>query len=223
MCARYTLKANPLELQEEFELADVPLLHPRYNIAPTQAAPIITATHPHTLTTARWGLIPSWAKDASISTHTLNARAETVATKGAFKEAFAQRRCLVPVDGFYEWRQAGKLRQPLHITLASHRAFSLAGLWETWRNPEGLEVVTFTIITTQANEAIRSVHDRMPVFIAREDRHAWLTDRAHAAALLKPWAGEALQLVEVNPLVNKATVDDPRCLEPARTVQLSLL
>ena len=144
MCARYTLKANPLELQEEFELADVPVLQPRYNIAPTQAAPILTAVHPELLTTARWGLIPAWAKSVSISTHTLNARAETVATKGVFKDAFAHRRCLVPVDGFYEWKHAGKMRQPLHITLHSHRPFSLAGLWETWRSPEGIEVVSFT-------------------------------------------------------------------------------
>ena len=223
MCARYTLKANPLELQEEFELADLPLLHPRYNIAPTQAAPIITALHPKQFTTARWGLIPSWAKSVSISTHTLNARAETVATKGVFKDAFALRRCLIPVDGFYEWQHAGKMRQPLHITLQSHRPFSLAGLWETWRTPEGLEVVSFTIITTDANEAIRSIHDRMPVFIAREDRHRWLTDDTHADQLLKAWNGEPLQFLEVNPIVNKATVDDPRCLEPAKTVQLSLL
>ncbi len=223
MCARYTLQANPLELQEEFELADVPVLHPRYNIAPTQAAPIITAPHPKELTMARWGLIPSWAKSVSISTHTINARAETVATKGVFKDSFAHRRCLVPVDGFYEWRHQGKQRLPLHITVESRRPFSLAGLWDTWRTPEGLEVVTFTIVTTDANDAIRGVHDRMPVFIAREDRHRWLTDAAHAAALLKPWAGEPLQLTEVNPLVNKSTVDDPRCLQPARTVQLPLL
>lgn len=223
MCARYTLKANPLELQEEFELADTPVLQPRYNLAPTQVAPIITATHPAQLTAARWGLIPRWAKDTSISAQTINARAETISTRAAFKDAFAHRRCLVPVDGFYEWRHAGRLRTPLHITLKSHQPFSLAGLWETWRTPDGLEVVTFTIVTTLANEFMSSIHNRMPLFIAREDRHRWLTDDAHAAELLKPWAGEPLESLEVNPIVNQATVDDPRCLEPAKTVQLSLL
>jgi putative SOS response-associated peptidase YedK len=223
MCARYTLKANPLELQEEFSLQDTPTLAPRYNIAPTQEAPIITAVQPQLLTPARWGLIPSWAKDVSISTHTLNARAETIATKGVFKDSFAHRRCLVPVDGFYEWKHVGKMKQPLHITLQSHRPFSLAGLWDTWKTPDGVDLVTFTIVTTTSNAAMSAVHDRMPVFIAPEDRHRWLTDDASASALLEPWKGEALELREVNPIVNKASVDDPRCLEPARTVQLPLL
>ncbi|MBS1150871.1 MAG: hypothetical protein H6Q89_2569 [Myxococcaceae bacterium] len=206
MCARYSLKTNPLELQAEFELAEVPVLPARYNVAPTQAAPILTATHPHALTIARWGLVPR--------THTFNARAETLSQKGVFKEAFAQRRCLIPVDGFYEWRQVGKLRQPLHITFRSQRPFSIAGIWDPG---------CFSLITTAANDFMKGIHHRMPVVIAREDRHRWLTDDAHAHQLLQPWAGEALAALEVSQAVNKVAIDDPRCLEPAKTVQLSLL
>ncbi len=223
MCARYSLKANPLELQAEFELADVPVIQARFNVAPTQTAPIIIAPNAHALTLARWGLIPSWAKELKRITHTFNARAETVTQKGIFKDAFAHRRCLVPVDGFYEWRQVGKLRQPLHITLQSHCPFTLAGIWETWRSPEGIEAVTFSIVTTDSNDFIRGIHDRMPVVIAAEDRQAWLTDNAHAVDFLHPWKGELLTAIEVSQAVNKVAIDDPRCLEPAKTVQMPLL
>jgi putative SOS response-associated peptidase YedK len=224
MCGRYLLKTNPLELQAEFELAEPPVVEARYNLAPTQAAPIITAAEPRHLTTARWGLIPRWTKDLASVAHTINARAETIEEKGVYKEAFAQRRCLVPADGFYEWRHHGKTATPLCITLASHRPFSFAGLWETWRNPAGLEVTSFTIVTTSANPFMSGIHLRMPVLIARDQRHRWLTGTpAEAKALLHPWEGEALEAYEVSPLVNQVGVDDPRCLEPAKTVQLSLL
>jgi len=223
MCARYSLKANPLELQAEFELQGLPVLEPRYNVAPTQAVPIITAANAHALTIARWGLIPSWAKDHRKITNTFNARADTINQKGVFKESFAKRRCLIPVDGFYEWKAAGKLKQPLHITLESQRPFSLAGIWDTWRSDEGLEVVTFSIVTTEPNDFMRSVHNRMPVVIAKADRHRWLTDDAHAAELMAPWLGEKLMAREVSQVVNKVAIDDPRCLEPAKTVQLPLL
>jgi putative SOS response-associated peptidase YedK len=223
VCARYSLKANPLELKDEFELAEPPVLAPRYNVAPTQAAPIITAPRPRALTIARWGLIPSWAKAPERIGHTFNARAETIATKGIFKDSFAHRRCLIPVDGFYEWRQLGKLRQPIHISLGSHRPFSLAGIWAAWTSHEGLERVTFSVVTTAANDFMRGIHDRMPVVIARGDRHRWLTDDAHAGALLRPWCGEPLRALEVSQAVNKVANDDPRCLEPAKTMQLTLL
>lgn len=223
MCARYSLKTNPLELQAEFELAGAPVLQPRFNLAPTQAAPIITALDAHALTIARWGLVPSWAKQLRSVTNTFNARAETLATKGVFKDALKHRRCLVPVDGFYEWRQVGKLRQPLHITLASHRPFSFAGLWDTWTSPEGLRVVSFTIVTTEPNAFMGAIHTRMPAVIAPADRHRWLTDEASSAQLLAPWAGEPLTAVEVSQAVNKVANDDARCLEPAKTVQLTLL
>jgi putative SOS response-associated peptidase YedK len=222
MCARYSLKANPLELQAELELADAPLFSARFNVAPTQGAPMITAAAPHALTIARWGLIPSWAKELKRITNTFNARAETIREKGVFKDAFAHRRCLIPVDGFYEWRKAGKLRQPLHITLPSHRPFTFAGIWDTWKSQEGVELVSFSIVTTEANAFMRGIHDRMPVLISKEHRRAWLTDDVHAKDLLMPWSGE-LTALEVSQAVNKVAIDDPRCLEPAKTVQLSLL
>lgn len=223
MCARYSLKANPLELQAEFELADVPTLAPRYNLAPTQDAPVITGVDPTHLTIARWGLIPSWAKEVHAITHTVNARAETLTEKGIFKDAFLHRRCLIPVDGFYEWKLVGKLKQPMHITLQSQRPFSLAGLWDTWTSPGGVKVVSFTIVTTTPNDFMRGIHDRMPVVIPKEQRHAWLTDDAHAGALLLPWAGEPLTARAVSQAVNKVGNDDARCLEPAATEQLTLI
>ena len=223
MCARYSLKANPLELQAEFGLAELPVLEPRYNVAPTQAMPIITATQEHALTIARWGLIPSWAKDYRPITNTYNARSDTIDQKGVFKDSFARRRCLIPVDGFYEWKAQGKVKQPMHVTLESQKPFSLAGIWDTWRSEEGIEVVTFSIITTEPNDFMRSVHNRMPVVIAKEDRHRWLTDDAHAAELMAPWLGEKLVAREVSQVVNKVANDDPRCLEAAKTVQLPLL
>ena len=223
MCARYSLKANPLELQAEFELADVPSFAARFNVAPTQLAPIITAPSPHALTMARWGLIPSWARELKRITHTFNARAETLAEKGIFKDSFANRRCLIPVDGFYEWKQVGKLKQPLHITLQSHRPFSLAGVWDTWTSPAGVSVVSFSIVTTEPNDFARRIHNRMPLVIAAGSRHAWLTDDGHASALLQPWSGEPLTALEVSQAVNKVAIDDARCLEPAKTMQLPLL
>ena len=227
MCGRYAAFRSIEEIRRLFGTTNPPpTFAPTWNMAPTRAAPVVRR-HPHTgarhLDLLRWGLIPHWITDLKSARSPINARSETAASTPMFRDPLAHRRCLVPVDGFYEWRHEGKQRLPTHITVASHRPFSLAGLWDTWRTPEGLEVVTFTIVTTDANEAIRGLHDRMPVFIAREDRHRWLTDDAHATELLKPWAGEPLQLVAVNPLVNKSTVDDPRCLEPAKTVQLSLL
>lgn len=223
MCARYSLKANPLELQAEFSLDDVPTLAPRYNLAPTQDAPIITAPSPKQITMARWGLIPSWAKELRSITHTFNARAETVAEKGIFKESFLKRRCLIPVDGFYEWKQVGPVKQPLHITLRSKRPFSMAGLWDTWTSPEGVTVVSFTVVTTTPNDFMRGIHTRMPVVIAPEQRAVWLSDDAAAAGLMVPWAGEPLGAIEVSQAVNKVANDDERCLAPATNVQLPLL
>ncbi len=223
MCGRYSLKTNPLELQAALELDRVPDIQARFNIAPTQDAPIITALNPKALTIARWGLIPNWTQELRKISHTFNARSETLKQKGIFKDAFARRRALVPIDGFYEWKQVGKLKQPLHITLQSHRPFCLAGLWDTWRSPAGLEVISFSIVTTQANDFIRAIHQRMPVVIAPANRHTWLTDDAHAIDLLKPWNGEAMTALEVSQAVNKVAVDDPRCLEPAKSVQLPLV
>lgn len=224
MCGRYTLKTDPKQVQAELGLDETPVLAARYNIAPTQAAPIVK--EPGKLSVAQWGLIPHWAPDATIAGRLINARADTLEDKPAFREAFKRRRCLVVADGFYEWQHHGKVSQPFFIHLQSGRPFTLAGLWETWHAPNGLDVVSFTIITTRANELMSRLHDRMPVFIAPERRAQWLApteDLTGLKALLEPGTPEPLAAFEVERHVNSVAIDDARCLEPAKQVQLSLL
>ena len=178
------------------------------------------------LTVAQWGLIPHWASDATIAGRLINARAESLEEKPAFREAFRRRRCLVVADGFYEWQHVGKTSQPFHIALSSGKPFTLAGLWEIWHAPNGLQVVSFTIITAAADSFMSRLHDRMPVFLSSQARAQWLAandDVEALHALLKPGTPEPLKAYEVEPHVNSAAVDDARCLEPARQVQLSLL
>ncbi len=222
MCGRYSLKASSIDLCRALALDEVPQLTARYNLAPLQAAPIVTALAPRALTVARWGLLPSWAKDASLASKLINARAETLTDKPAFK-ALARseaHRCLVPCDGFYEWLRDGRARTPHWVFAPDEGVLTMAGLWNAWRSPDGLEATTFTVITTQANAMMRTLHDRMPVFIAPEHRARWLHEGD--PGLLVPWAGE-LRERQVGPLVNHVEHDDPRCLEPATVVQLSLL
>jgi putative SOS response-associated peptidase YedK len=226
MCGRYTLKTDAKVIQDELGLEETPALTARYNIAPTQGAPIVTAMAPRALTVAQWGLIPHWATDPRIGARHINARSEGLDEKKAFKEAFSRRRCLVLADGFYEWTHAGKVSQPFYIHQASDRPFTLAGLWELWHSPAGLDVVSFTIVTTSADPFMSKLHDRMPVFLDRAARAVWLApDSTPAAlkALMHPGSPEPLEAFEVEPRVNSAAVDDVRCLEPARQVQLSLL
>ena len=214
-------------LEEELGLDEEPQLEARYNIAPTQAAPIVTDATPRKLTLARWGLLPFWAKDVKIASKMINARSETLLEKPAFKDALEKRRCLVPCDGFYEWRRYGRQRTPMFIELPSHHVLAMAGLWSSWRSPEGLDVLTFTVITTRANAFMAPIHDRMPVFLDLEARTRWLSgptkDTAALVELLRPWHGEPLTALEVSAKVNSVEVDDPSCVEPAKTVQLSLL
>jgi putative SOS response-associated peptidase YedK len=226
MCGRYTLKTDAKQIQAELGLEELPLLQPRYNVAPTQGAPIVTAAAPRKLTVAQWGLIPHWSHDATGAAKMINARSESVAEKPAFKEAFRRRRCLVVADGFYEWKRAGKVSQPFHIHLESQRPFTFAGLWELWHAPSGLDVVSFTILTRPAQGFMATLHDRMPVFLSRADRALWLSpteDPAELKGLLQSKPPEALVGDEVDTRVNSAQVDDERCLAPAKQVQLSLL
>ncbi|MEW5739299.1 MAG: SOS response-associated peptidase [Myxococcota bacterium] len=228
MCGRYVLKASPAELQKVFHLEHVPeALPPRFNIAPLQAAPVILDAAPGELTVARWGLLPHWAKETKVASRMINARAETLAKKTVFRELLPRHRCLVPCDGFYEWKRSGRAREPHFIHAKSGELLAMAGLWSRWRSPDGLDVITFTIITSAANELVRSLHDRMPVFLDEEGRRRWLSGPAYDLAaleqLLRPWHGAPLTEYAVTPHVNKVAFDDPSCLEPAHTVQLSLL
>jgi putative SOS response-associated peptidase YedK len=195
-------------------------LAPRYNIAPTQAVPIVrraAAGGRRELVQVRWGLIPSWAKDEKIGYSTINARAETVAEKPAFRAAFTNRRCLVITDGFFEWRsvRGQKRKLPYYVRLAENAPFAFAGLWERWRNPAGEPVESCTIIVTAANALLAPIHDRMPVILMPERFDAWLDAATVAAAraMLVPYLAE-MALTPVSTVVNSTSHEGPDCLEP---------
>jgi putative SOS response-associated peptidase YedK len=165
----------------------------------------------------RWGLIPSWAKDPSMGDRMINARAETVAEKPSFRRALQKRRCLVLADGFYEWRKEGKTKTPMYIRLRSHEPFGFAGLWETWKSPEGEAIHSCTVITTTPNSLMESIHNRMPVILSREGESSWL-DRAietpeRLLPLLIPYSANAMEAYAVSSMVNNPRNDAPACIE----------
>ena len=198
MCGRYTLIANAEAIRLLFEVPafDERLVVPRYNIAPTQPIVVVRqGAKGRELVPVRWGLIPWWAKDPTTLPLMVNARAEGIEKKPAFRDPFKYRRCLVPASGFYEWQPRGKgpkqpfLASPGNIRTGDDKLIAFAGLWETWHGPDGSEIDTATIVVTDANAALKPIHDRMPVVIAAKDFETWLsnaTDPAAAAALLNP-------------------------------------
>lgn len=227
MCGRYSLTTAPEALRRLFNFLDRPNLAPRYNIAPTQMAPVVRpmldAHEPDAreLVSMRWGLVPWWAKKISIGARMINARAETVATTPAFRAAFRHRRCLVPADGFYEWRTEEGRRQPFRIGMKGGAPFAFAGLWESWRAPEdagglaGATIESYTIVTTTANDKVRPIYPRMPVILDASSHETWLNGKpGDALTLLRPYPGEPMAFYRVNPRVNNARNDDPACIEP---------
>ena len=193
----------------------------RYNIAPTdEAIVVVERDDRRALTSYRWGLIPHWAADARIASRTFNARAESVATMPAFRESFQRRRCLVPVDGFYEWRRIGTARQPYRVFRSDGRPLALAGLWSGWRNPETGELRrTFTIVTTRPNAVVAELHDRMPVIVPEEAWGRWLdphpAEPGELRALLEPSDAVGLEIAPASRLVNDVRHDGPELLRPA--------
>lgn len=223
MCGRYNLRATPQEIAEIFALLRVPELVSRFNISPTQEVPIVrlSLTGGREFSYVRWGLIPSWAKDPKIGASMINARSDGVATKPSFRSAFKRRRCLIPADGFYEWQEVPgqKFKQPYAISLKEPGTFAFAGLWETWKDPEGSALETCTIITTDPNELMEPFHKRMPAILRREDHTRWLEtpeeDAAELLPLLVPYPTEAMQMYAVSTLVSNARNESPECLKPA--------
>lgn len=231
MCGRFTLTVPASEIADALgRFAGLePELKPRYNIAPTQsilALRQVAADQPPTYCQLRWGLVPFWADDLKIGSRLLNARSDGVADKPAFRAAFKRRRCLIAADGFYEWQARpangakGKktAKQAFHIRRKDRRPFAFAGLWETWDKGES-PVESCTIITTDANDVARPLHDRMPVILDAQDHARWLSpepvDPALLLELLRPYPAEAMNAVPVSPVVNNARFDDPTCLDEA--------
>jgi putative SOS response-associated peptidase YedK len=220
MCGRFTL-TQPARIAAQFGLdnfapVEPEFYTPRFNLAPTQRIVVIpTRDMQREARRMRWGLIPRWAKDAAMGARLINARCEGIDTKPAFREAFKQRRCLIPADGFYEWLQTARGKQPYRIVLASGGLFAFAGLWERWRDPQGEAVDSCCIITCEPNELTAKFHNRMPVIIAPEDYETWLTaTSAQALALLRPYPPDAMRAYPVSMRVNHPGNDTPELVDP---------
>ncbi|MEM8964154.1 MAG: SOS response-associated peptidase [Acidobacteriota bacterium] len=217
MCGRYTLSTDPGELLTELGV-EPEAIQPRFNIAPTQSLPVVRATKSgdgRELAYLRWGLVPSWAKDEKIGNRMINARSETAAEKPSFRSAMKRRRCLIPTDGFYEWKKEGSVKQPYHIHRADRRPFVFAGLWERWsRGEQPLD--TFTILTTSPNPFMASLHDRMPVILPTETWNRWLDPAIEGkdlGDLLVPYPGDDFAATKVSRMVNSPANDRPACID----------
>ena len=220
MCGRFVLRASPQQLQTLFDLEEAPRAEPRYNIAPTQPVLLVRAK-PHSggreATFLTWGLIPFWAKEQQIGRPMINARAETAAQKPSFRAAFRYRRCIVPADGFYEWKKESGGKQPYLIGLASGGLFGIAALWERWER-DGSVVESCALLTTGPNELMASIHQRMPVILQPQDYDEWLDSSVQKADpllhLMRPFDGAAMQAIPVSTVVNNPRNEDPACVEP---------
>ena len=219
MCGRFSMYSSRDELARLFgsETDDVPDQLPRYNVAPTQLVAVVRLDDgQRVMRPLRWGLIPTWSRDEKIGNSLINARAETVTEKPAFRAAFKKRRCLIPTTGFYEWMATGgKKKQPFHIRMIDGKPFALAGLWEHWSGAEGETVESCTIITTTANDLVGRVHDRMPVILAPANYGTWLDPTTPAEALqalLRPYPAEEMTAVPVGSFVSNPRNEGPQCL-----------
>lgn len=225
MCGRFTLALPPELIAEVIGGIEQNHLQPRYNIAPTQLVAVIRqdTRGRRYLGYLRWGLIPSWAKDASSGSRMINARAETVHEKPAFRHAFRSRRCIIPASGFYEWQTEAGKKQPLYIRMKDDGPMIFAGLWESWRSPEGEIVESCTILTTTSNSLIRPIHDRMPVILDRSAWDIWLSPDAAREQLtthLQPFPPDLLAMYPVGTGVNSPRNDSWELIEPLQQRQV---
>jgi putative SOS response-associated peptidase YedK len=220
MCGRYMVVSSPEAIRRLFGYLEQPNFPPRYNVAPTQPIAVVrVADGRRQFALVRWGLIPPWVKDPRAFSLLINARVESVNDKPAFRYAMRRRRCLVPADGFYEWKTDGRHKRPYAVRPRDRQPVAFAGLWETWMGPNGEEMETAVIVTTAANRELATLHDRMPVVLLPEAFEAWLdcrnVDAAAATALCVPARDDLLEAYEVSPAVNRADNDGPELIEPA--------
>jgi putative SOS response-associated peptidase YedK len=220
MCGRYTLTTPVEKLAEEFGFDNSSIeLPPNYNVAPTQGvAAVLEEDGQRHLEVLRWGLIPPWADDPQVGSRMINARAETAPEKPSFRRAFRERRCLIPADGFYEWKRMNGGKQPYYIHMKEGRPFAFAGLWESWKDDGGPEIRSCTILTTKPNALAGEIHDRMPVILPTGSYDVWLdreSDRDELYGLLAPYPEDEMEAYPVSRFVNSPSNNDPRCIEPA--------
>lgn len=226
MCGRYTIAHSHKEIIERFKIEKEFLeWQPRYNIAPSQMVPVIIEERTNesdasirTLQACKWGLLPSWAKDPKKIRPMINARAETIAEKPAFRSAFKKRRCLIPADGFYEWTEIKGKKTPVRIKLNEGNLFAFAGLYEDWTSPDGEVIRTCTIVTVCANEKISKLHERMPAILRPNLEQEWLStsgdEKAKLLLLLGPYDNESIDYYKVSKMVNSSKIDTSQCMEP---------
>jgi putative SOS response-associated peptidase YedK len=224
MCGRARLSSDVSEIKLVFSIPPerlAPNFAASWNVAPTDTLPIVRydgRAGQRDLGLMRWGLVPFWAKDIKVGFSNINAKAESIDTRPAFREAFQRRRCLVPLDSFYEWKKIGKERQPYAVALADHRLMAMAGVWESWRSPDGERLRSFAIVTTAANALLAPVHDRMPVILGAENWPLWLgeafADLARLKALLVPYPANEMIIWPVDRRVGNVKNNDPSLIEP---------
>jgi len=220
MCGRFALYSSLDEIKEVFSVQQVEMdLGPSYNVAPTQKVAVVV--HKDGVVHLRpmvWGLIPAWAKDASIGSRMINARSETLGQKPSFRRPLSSQRCLIVADGFFEWQKSEQGRIPMFIRLKSRRPLGFAGLYDVWTSPSGEKITSCTIITTDANELVRPIHDRMPVILPRPDYATWLDPAPQSAArllpLLRPYLAQEMEAYPVSRLVNSPANNGPQIVEP---------
>ena len=216
MCGRYTLDPTT-KLYERFEIQNRLKIKARFNIAPTQDVPVIVRNSPNRIQMMRWGLIPHWAKDESIGTKMINARAETITEKVSFKRLLPSKRCIVPASGYYEWQATENGKQPYYIHADTGEYLPFAGLYDIWKNSEGEEIYSFTIITTQPTVNLQAIHNRMPVILEPKAEAVWLnpdvTDPGELTPLLHPYAVKALDFYPVSKAVNRAGFESPELIK----------
>jgi putative SOS response-associated peptidase YedK len=230
MCGRFT-QAQIAELDREvFKLLEIPRLEPRYNVAPTQDVAVVReggrgeerrgerGSRGRTLAFIKWGLVPHWTDDPTIGNRLINARAETADQKPAFRDAFRERRCLVPADGFYEWQRTSHGKQPYYVRLADGGVLAFAGLWDRWVSPDGEPLESFTILTTKPNDVVAPIHDRIPVILPPDGYDRWLDPaavrRRDLEELLQPYPADAMTAYPVSRYVNSPRNEGPQCVEP---------
>ncbi len=216
MCGRFSISTPTEILKVRFNVPRAKDLKPNYNAAPTQNLPVILNSEPTTINLCRWGLIPFWAKEERIGNGMINARAETLLQKPSFRTPFKKQRCLVLADGFYEWKRTSDRKIPHRISMRDHEPFAFAGIWEVWKTPDGEDVKTFSIITTEPNELMKPLHHRMPVIMKQENEEKWLQeiDISEAQKMLEPYPFEDLEAYPISTLVNNPRNNSEDIIKP---------
>jgi putative SOS response-associated peptidase YedK len=225
MCGRFSRKATLQAIVDEFEIEEQDeKVKPSYNVAPGQEIAVVLKDENKKLNLLKWGLIPSWAKDPTIGSRMINARAETLSEKPSFKHSLRRKRCIIIADGFYEWKKEGAHKVPMYIFLKSGKLFGFAGLWDTWTAPEGNKIATCTIITTSPNKLIEEIHNRMPVILPKENVDRWLDpsiqDESKVLPLLQPYPADEMDAYPVSRLVNSPKNNSPEVIKKADDMEL---